>query len=408
MTNPGSAAAEISMWEHSAEEHAMAAGVAEGLRGAAGKAFRVRRGEKDGHWRIETSGHVGAVSVPGLRLLIRPKVHDANLFHLLGVSRRFLPSRASFDFGRQGDVLPAVATMFCAVTESGLAQGLVRRYRSETERMPAVRGRIEIAAQLQLAGLPLPLTCTYDEYTADIELNRVLLGAAHRLLSQSALPAPVRRRVAALASRFDGVGPLARMDLMQEPTFDRLSERFRVPYRLGRLILEGSSLTDAHGSATGTSFLIDMNKLFEEFVEERLRQALAPGVPVTGQGQVHLDEGESVRMRPDLIFGPRRTPTYVGDAKYKLTESGLGREQDYYQLLAYCTALGLHEGVLVYCRSDGEVPFREVHVRHTSVTLHTRPLSLDGPPEDVDRQMVELADWIRGRLLQLERTKITV
>ncbi len=79
-------------------------------------------------------------------------------------------------------------------------------------------------------------------------------------------------------------------------------------------------------------------------------------------------------MYPDLELWAGDELVYVGDVKYKLTRSGLARNTDYYQLLAYATALGLSEGLLIYCQADGSLPDREISVRHVGTSLRTRAL----------------------------------
>lgn len=57
-------------------------------------------------------------------------------------------------------------------------------------------------------------------------------------------------------------------------------------------------------------------------------------------------------MRSDLIFYRRSHPAPVAHIEYKLTEDGQGRNADYYQLLAYCDALGLSAGFLIHVGGD--------------------------------------------------------
>ena len=102
-------------------------------------------------------------------------------------------------------------------------------------------------------------------------------------------------------------------------------------------------------------------------------------------------------MRPDLEFRRRGTPVYVADIKYKLTADAVARNADYYQLLAYTTALDLPEGVLIYCLADGGTPEHSVTVRHAGKVLHTRAVDLTGPPAAVAAEITVLADWIADR-----------
>ena len=81
---------------------------------------------------------------------------------------------------------------------------------------------------------------------------------------------------------------------------------------------------------------------FERFVTERLKRALRGRLDVKSQHCDRLDEDRRVVIRPDLLFSSQGTARFVADIKYKLTDEGArGRAADYYQLLAYTTALDL-------------------------------------------------------------------
>src|SRR5262249_10471046 len=69
---------------------------------------------------------------------------------------------------------------------------------------------------------------------------------------------------------------------------------------------------------------------------------------------------------------------------------------DYYQLLAYTTALDVPEGLLIYCHDDGLAP-EPIVVEYVGTRLFVRGIRLDGTPGDVDGQLRDLADWIVQR-----------
>jgi 5-methylcytosine-specific restriction enzyme subunit McrC len=91
---------------------------------------------------------------------------------------------------------------------------------------------------------------------------------------------------------------------------------------------------------------------------------------------------------------------YMADTKYKITADGYGREADYYQILAYTAALGVPEGMLIYCQSDGCTPLREIQVHSLGKRLVSRPLKLDGSPTHVEQQLQSLADEIHHRIVE--------
>ena len=140
--------------------------------------------------------------------------------------------------------------------------------------------------------------------------------------------------------------------------------------------------------------------MFEEFVALRLRRYLSGRLIVHPQWLDRLDVEGSIRIRPDLVFeSGGGEATYVADIKYKVTDDGFGREADYYQLLAYTTALELPpEGLLIYCQNDGGTPPREIKVRNRGARLRTWAIRLDRTPHHAEDELRMLADHIAARV----------
>lgn len=266
------------------------------------------------------------------------------------------------------------------------------------QRLVALRGRIDLAAQFTRTGVAVPVACRYDNYTADIAENRYLRAAVRLALRVPLVPAQDRRRLMQQLVALDDVADVpVQPDDLDRITVTRLNTHYEPALRLARLLLENLTLVDQRGRTTASSFIVDMNRLFERFVTERLRRALRGRLEVRAQSLVHLSEGRQVPMNPDVEFRHRGTTVLVGDIKYKLTADAHARNADYYQLLAYTTALDLPEGVLIYCLADGGSPESSVTVRHAGKVLHTRALDLTGSPAEVDTEVEALADWIAER-----------
>lgn len=364
----------------------------------AGSAITTTPTVERGVWELRASSWVGTVVVGELHLLIRPKVTAANLFHMLEAGGRSVGVRSElFAYQRTGDLLPAFATFYASVLERSLARGLPKEYVAQNDRLVALRGRVDIKQQLRV-GLPVPVACAFDEHTADVQVNRIARGAAEVLLRLPGVSVATRQTLSRLVAQLEEASGRRPTDLATGTAFTRLNAHFESADRLARLILTGSSITNRSGSESASTFLVNMNTVFESYVEHRLRRTLKGRLDLTGQLQTHLDHGRHVGIRPDLVFKRGRSVVYVGDAKYKLTASGFGREADYYQLLAYASALDVPEGVLVYCQNDGTAPPQQVEVRNAEKRLHTRALTLAGGPSDLDAEIERLADWIVDRV----------
>jgi hypothetical protein len=84
----------------------------------------------------------------------------------------------------------------------------------------------------------------------------------------------------------------------------------------------------------------------------------------------------------------------------QITADGLGREEDYYQLLAYLAAFNQDEGLLIYCQHDGTAPAGEVVVRNLHKRLRTWAIRLDRSPQHIEQELAVLADHIVKRALK--------
>lgn len=373
--------------------------VARDLAAAAGDRISVGFGPEPGTVAVTASHHIGTIVTPDIELLIRPKVPLENLLTMLAVG---MPAEAwrheVFAYGSDRNLLPALAAFFARTLERALATGLRRDYRPEREKLVALRGRVDVARQFRNPGVVSPLACAFDEYTPDIDENRYLRAAVRHLLRVPGIRADTRRVLQFELARFEDVADVGvDPDLADRIRFTRLNRHYEPAIRLAALVLRNLTLIDRAGAASAASFLLDMNDLFQRWVTERLRVALRRHLVVRAEPTVHLGLHQRVTMNPDLTMLDAGVPVYVADVKYKLTFSGAGRSDDYYQLLAYTTAMDLPEGLLIYCQDDGTVPELEVVVRHAGKRLWTCALPLAGSPKDVEQAVVDLAAWIVER-----------
>ncbi|GHB15794.1 McrBC 5-methylcytosine restriction system component [Streptomyces viridiviolaceus] len=353
-----------------------------------------------GRWSLRAGSKVGTVNiaVPGLRepftVRVGPKVPIARLFFLLGYS---LDPKSGWrdgevDVAEHRDLLPALAHAVERQVDRALRQGLLQGYRSTEESSLVVRGRIREAEQIRRRfGTVLPVEVAYDEFTTDIAENRILLTAVDRLLRLPGVPREVRRRLLHQRARLVDVTPVMRGQQLPGWHPTRLNARYHNALRLAQVCLRGASAEQGPGGLRIDGFLFDMNRLFEDFVTVALREAVrGAGQEVRLQDSHHLDEDSVIRMRPDyVLYGPDGVPCAVADAKYKAERRGGYPDADLYQMLAYCTALGLGEGHLVYAK--GNAPHVSHRVRKAGILIHQHALDLDQDPAGLLADIAQVA-----------------
>jgi 5-methylcytosine-specific restriction enzyme subunit McrC len=344
-----------------------------------------------GRWRLVGNSRVGVASGSTWELRVRPRLEVSQLLFLLGYAtdpNGWRDERAFFE--PVSDLFEAIAHGFAWQALRLAEQGLIRGYRQVDERLPTVRGRIRFADQIARSALPLPVELSFDEYTPDIRENRILKIATLALLGMPRVGPLARRRLLKLRAVLDPVALESRSREATLPPFTRLNERYRPALRLAQLILRASSLGGARGPFAASAFVFDMNRVFEEFLTASLREALRPwGGEVRAQQTSSLDIGGRVAIRPDVVWQVGGRPRAVVDAKHKALGSG-PRTEDAYQVLAYCTALGLSRGYLVYAQADGAEAV-DLVVRNVDCEVRVRTLDLAREPEALLDLVRELA-----------------
>lgn len=383
---------------------------AEAIRQAAGNRVAVGLSAKEGHYELTATQHVGAIVTGNVSVAIRPKVPLHNLFLLLGVSPPDF-DETLFGFGHDADLLSVMAAVFTTAVDQATARGIHRGYRATEERLASPRGRIDLVRQVRAPALVSPMACRYDEYTGDHFPNRVLVAALDRLGRVPGLGVGLRIGLNRVAPRFTDVARVvvdpAAVDRWK-PT--RVDAHYEVAMRLAGLILRNLTLTHRTAATAAASFTVDMNDLFEAFVADRLSKHLRH-LRVVTEPKVPLAYTPGQTMKPDLVFRRDERDAYVGDTKYKLS-TGPARLRDYYQLLAYATAMNLSEGVLIYAQDpddqsiDSGDQVHSIAVRNSGKVIHTYRLPLTGSNADVEGALKDQSAWVARRDVLEEQSDI--
>jgi 5-methylcytosine-specific restriction enzyme subunit McrC len=344
-----------------------------------GGRFVVRRQLTGIDFVVNPQQYVGVLTLPsGRRVEIRPKVPVQSVFAMLAVAYDLSPHlfAQTADFTDLDALLEFLIAHFADLLEDRVQHGLYRTYAEREENLLAVRGRIAIGEDLRRNVVMRHRTyCRYTEFTWDVPENQVLRQVAH-LVSGWVRRSELRQRLHELDWQLAEITPTHHSRaVLDRFSYHRLNADYEPLHRLCKLFLEGATLTEDAGAFNFRTFLIDMNQLFEAFVTQLLRDQAPPGYTVAAQTTVYLDEERRVQMRPDIVIRWRGVPVLVADCKYKRIEPGEFRHHDVYQVLAYCTALGIKQGALIYPRLVQPTE-ATVRIRHSSIELSTTTVDL--------------------------------
>jgi 5-methylcytosine-specific restriction enzyme subunit McrC len=362
-----------------------------------------------GLYRIEPVGMVGSVRTPQVQLDVRPKGR-------LGLSRLLFLLSYTGDQGFRDDAVAAaedpglwsaLASSLVQLAERALQRGVLQGYLTVDESLRTVKGRIRISDQIsRRPGMLVPLEVSYDEFTVDIAENRILRAALERMSRVPGVRPEVLSRLRQLKGKLDDVTRLQSGAPLPSWRANRMNARYRAALRLSEVILRNASAEPGEGQQESASFVVDMDRVFEDFVGKALRQAMAvfPG-EMRLQYNALLNEAvrdsDRLSVRPDAVHLLGGRPVVVYDAKYRArSDRGASLSADHFQMLAYCTALQVPTAWLVYAGA-GEMKLRRI--LNTDIDIVEFPLDLSRPPSDILAAIADLAEQSWGEVVRQAR-----
>jgi 5-methylcytosine-specific restriction enzyme subunit McrC len=343
-------------------------------------------------WELSARGPVGVARIDDAEVWITPKLPIDRLLFLVGYAadpRGWRADTVALDV--VAGLVPAVAQALWRQADRATRLGLLQGYREADETSMVLRGRLREADQVRRHfAAPLPMEIRHDEFTVDVAENRILLASITRMLTVPRVDEESRTRLRALRARLAAVTSLVRG--AQPPVWrpNRLNQRYHTALRLAEIVWRATSPEHIPGTLVANGFLFDLPRIFEDFVTVAVSEALRArcGGVCYPQFACHLDEARAVPMRPDLVWQVAGAPAAVLDAKYKQDQPNA----DLYQVLAYCTTLGLSRGHLIYAAGSA-APVRHA-VRRGGIQIICHALDLEATPTDLLAQVDRLADEI--------------
>ena len=313
---------------------------------------------------IQAQQVVGVLAIPSVRLEILPKIDGGDndvrtaLVRMLFVSQnlRVADGELTALLTQRHDLLEILIGVFANRLLTAVRRGLPYRYMEQEEDLKRLRGKLNVTRQLtSLALRPDLLACRFDEFSENTPLNRVLKAAVARLISVARSSAN-RRRLTEIGSRFEFVGESS-APLREQVRLDRTNLVFHNLYRLALLFLKGDWQTTTAGDSLGFSLLFPMNDLFENFIGQCLKHALAPRAVHLQRSRYSAlrdtDNKPLFRLQPDAVIGEGIRPIIL-DTKWKrlkpnASDRKFGVSQfDVYQMLAYAQAYDAQHLILLY------------------------------------------------------------
>ena len=309
------------------------------------------------------------------------------------------------------------AELCAAILERGvslqLKRGLGQEYVSRSEARSSLRGKIEVTESVKSqAILRRQLVCSYDEFSVDTTMNRVI-KATVALLVRSDISKARKKSLKKLMVFFAAVRDIDLHTVDWNMRYDRNNRTYRMLMAVCWLVVKGLLQTQSDGSVRMMDFFDEqrMSRLYEKFILEYYRREHPQLRASASFIDWALDDGMSdglPAMRSDITLSARGRVLII-DAKYYTStmqtyyEKKTVKSGNLYQIFAYVknkqAALeragdGTEvSGMLLYAATDEEVQ-PDATYRMSGNRISATTLDLDRPFDEIRAQLDGIADTL--------------
>ncbi|MBR3160481.1 MAG: 5-methylcytosine-specific restriction endonuclease system specificity protein McrC [Atopobiaceae bacterium] len=329
-----------------------------------------------------------------------------NVYHMLAYAFRVLRNQGYADVATEefDNTAELCAAILARGISSQLKRGLGREYVDRTEALCSLRGKIEVTESVKTrSALRRQMVCSYDEFSVDTRMNRIL-KATCVLLLRSDIKKARKKELKRLLAFFSDVGDVDIAAVDWHMRFDRNNQTYRMLMSVCWLVAKGLLQTQADGSSRLMDFLDEqrMSRLYERFILEYYRREhpeLSASASYIGWA---LDDGFDdmlPAMKSDIMLSRGNTVLII-DAKYyshtlqQQFDKRTVHSNNLYQIFTYVKNKEAeltdvpHEvsGMLIYARTDEEIQ-PDATYRMSGNRISVRTLNLDSPFEEITRQL---------------------
>lgn len=321
-----------------------------------------------------SKSYVGYITTPIRILTLKPKYNEIGFEHIIRLylyvyGYRPADSEAILDVSNS-ETSADVADMFIKNLKRNIQEGIIRTYQRERIQTESIKGRVNYTKTYMDARLMKKkyVSTMVSSLSVCNDYNALILSALKKLQHTNKYTAAATE----LSMYFDGASANVKNGslLLEHINFNSNTARYRKTLTYAAMIIDQLSYSDK-GSAVGMdSFLINFDKLFEDFVAKVLKEIpekkefstwtykrkFAKVLGPVGQ----YDERE---YQPDIIYRFIAedekfdyTPSAYAVLDVKNKAYGQFKNADIYQMLTYARLLHSQKAVLLYPSFQKRMP----------------------------------------------------
>lgn len=306
---------------------------------------------------------VGVIQVNGLTIEILPKVDQYEvvneetkskwqsvLIEMLRVTRKLkIQKVGQAQLSKQSiHLLDLYFEWFLNEMQVLIHQGLIKQYYKQTENVKALKGKLEFAGHIQKNLVHKERFYTTHQVYEKDHLIHQILGQALEIVAALSKGTYPYSKCKTVQLDFPEVEAIK----ANENTFTKIPKsRKTAPYEtalsIARVIILNYAPNVSSGSEKMLALLFDMNKLWEEYVLIRLKQAVVEKEGYSVSGQNATPFWKDITVRPDILL-VKGSERFIIDTKWKNIDYSKPSTDDLRQMYVYNEYWSSRKSLLLY------------------------------------------------------------
>lgn len=333
-----------------------------------------------------------------------------NVYYMLSYAFQVLNEQgykniATEQFHNTAELMAAILEKSIAVQ---LKRGLGKEYIPQTEALSSLRGKIDIAESIKTQSmLRKQLICTYDEFSVNSTMNRIIKSTVELLL-RSTISKQRKKNLMKLLVYFGEVDFIDLHTVNWNVQYNRNNQTYRMLISICYLVVKGLLQTQSDGSTKLMDFLDEqrMCRLYEKFILEYYRKEYKNQITANASQipwQLDNEENSMLPVMQSDIMLRCDDRVLIIDAKYYEHSTQVQFDKhtlhsgNLYQIFTYVKNKEYElrdrdhkvSGMLLYAKTDEEIyPDNVYQMSGNQITVRTLDLNL--PFAEIARQLDEI------------------
>lgn len=304
------------------------------------------------------------------------------------------------------------AELMAAILEKGIAvqlkRGLGKEYIPQTEALSSLRGKINIAESIKTQSmLRKQLICTYDEFSVNSTMNRIIKSTVELLLRLN-ISKQHKKNLRKLMVYFGEVDFIDLHTVNWNVQYNRNNQTYRMLISICYLVVKGLLQTQSDGSTKLMDFLDEqrMCRLYEKFILEYYRKEYKNQITANASQipwQLDNEENSMLPVMQSDIMLRCDDRVLIIDAKYYEHSTQVQFDKhtlhsgNLYQIFTYVKNKEYElrdrdhkvSGMLLYAKTDEAIyPDNVYQMSGNQITVRT--LDLNQPFAEIAGQLDEI------------------